>query len=250
MRIHKDKHIGRVLFVVEGSKTEFNMMRRIFCNIFNYKYIEKRRNRLDTFISQSDRNSTVAVVNTRESNIKDITDHRDYLDAVFNLLREEYQFPVDKSAVYYVFDRDPESNTDKSRIQEYIGCLNNPYDNEDGSATGQLLLSYPSIESYIISNFCDGSYKIRLKLGADTKEYIGKRKDIQLNKINEETLLHAAMEFADFLTTEGMEWEIDDFKETSLEILDRQDRRYMEGDGFHLFSMLTLAFLQLGLIEL
>lgn len=45
MKVNKDRHIGRVLFIVEGSKTEFNIMRRIFCNIFKYEYIEKRRNR-------------------------------------------------------------------------------------------------------------------------------------------------------------------------------------------------------------
>lgn len=250
MKINKDRHIGRVLFIVEGSKTEFNIMRRIFCNIFKYEYIEKRRNRPDAFISPSDRNSTVAVVNTRESNIKDITDHKEYLDAVFDMLREQYQFPVDKSAIYYVFDRDPKSNKDTDRIQEYICNLNNPYGDEDGMGVGQLLLSYPSVESYIISNFCEGSYRIVLKLGTDAKEYIGTRKEIQLNKINEETLLCATREFVDFLAMEELKWDIDNFGEVSRELFNRQEMRYLRGAGFNLFSMLTLAFLQLSMIEL
>lgn len=49
MKINKDKHIGRVLFIVEGSRNEFNLMRKIFCDILKYEYIEKRRNRPDTF---------------------------------------------------------------------------------------------------------------------------------------------------------------------------------------------------------
>lgn len=120
MKINKDKHIGRVLFIVEGSKSEFNLMRKIFCNILKYEYIEKRRNRPDTFKSKNDSHSTIAVVNTQDSNIKDITDHSEYLDAVFELLQNEFHFPVDKSAIYYVFDRDPESNKDSKRIESYI----------------------------------------------------------------------------------------------------------------------------------
>lgn len=45
MKLNKDKHIGRVLFIVEGSQTEFSILRRIFCKILGYSYIEKRRNR-------------------------------------------------------------------------------------------------------------------------------------------------------------------------------------------------------------
>lgn len=56
-----------------------------------------------------------------------------------------------------MFDRDPESNTDSALIENYISVLANPYDNEDGYKAGQMLLSYPSIESYTISNFKDVS---------------------------------------------------------------------------------------------
>ena len=43
MKLNKNKSIGRVLFIVEGSRTEFSILRRIFCNILGYSYIEKRR---------------------------------------------------------------------------------------------------------------------------------------------------------------------------------------------------------------
>ena len=148
MKINKDKHIGRVLIIVEGSHTEFSVLRRIFCNIMGYSYIEKRRNRPNCFVSNQDRFSRVAVVNTRESNIRDISENEDYLDNVFDLLREEFQFPVEQSAIYYLFDRDPLSNTKPELIESYIRSLANPYDNADGYKAGQLLLSYPSIESY------------------------------------------------------------------------------------------------------
>ncbi len=38
MKLNKDKHIGRVLFIVEESQTEFSVLKRIFCNLLGYSY--------------------------------------------------------------------------------------------------------------------------------------------------------------------------------------------------------------------
>lgn len=123
MKLNKDKNIGRVLFIVEGSQTEFSILKRIFCNLLGYDYIEKRRNRPTYFASTSDRFSRVGVVNTQESNIRDISENEAYLDDIFDVLREQYQFPVDQSAIYYLFDRDPKSNTNSALIERYILTL-------------------------------------------------------------------------------------------------------------------------------
>lgn len=248
MKLNKDKHIGRVLFIVEGSRTEFSLLRRIFCNLLGYGYIEKRRNRPDCFISEGDRFSLVAVINTRESNIRDIGENESYLDDVFDLLREKYRFPVDQSAIYYLFDRDPKSNTDSALIEKYICLLANPYDNDDYKA-GQLLLSYPCIESYIISNFRESAAVPRFSYGKEAKSFIGKNTDIQLNKISEESLIKAANEFLCFLSNERVPFDIDGFSEASRSIFSRQEVEYLSGKGFRLFSMLTLAFLQMGIIQ-
>ena len=249
MRLNKEKHIGRVLFIVEGSHTEFSILRRIFCNLLGYSYIEKRRNKPTYFTSTQDRFSQVAVINTRESNIRDISENETYLDDVFDALREQYQFPVDQSAIYYLFDRDPESNTNPALIEKYIFSLTNPYDNEDYKA-GQLLLSYPSIESYIISNFKDETVSLKFLLGHEAKSYIGKNTDIQLNKITEETLLKATFEFLKYLESEQISFDIDEFSEASHAVFTKQETEYLSGAGFRVFSMLTLAFLQMGIIEL
>lgn len=249
MKLNKDKHIGRVLFIVEGSRTEFSILRQIFCNLLGYSYIEKRRSKPTYFTSNSDRYSKVAVINTRESNIRDISENQDYLDDVFDVLREQYRFPVDQSAIYYLFDRDPKSNTNSALIEKYIRTLANPYENGDYKA-GQLLLSYPSIESYIISNFRNTADIRRFSLGKDTKTYIGENTDIQMNKISEETLIKAANEFLKYLLSEHIDYEIDEFSEASHAIFTKQEADYLSGRGFRLFSMLTLAFLQMGIIEI
>lgn len=248
MKLNKDKHIGRVLFIVEGSRTEFSILRQIFCNLLGYSYIEKRINRPTYFESTNDRFSKVVVVNTRESNIRDISENEAYLDEVFDTLREQYQFPVDQSAIYYLFDRDPKSNTDSTLIEKYILSLTNPYDNDDYKA-GQLLLSYPSIESYIISNFRDAANVPQFLLGKDVKAYIGRNTDIQINKISEETLIKAADEFLQYLSNEQIAFDVDEFSEASHAVFTKQEAEYLSGQGFRLFSMLTLAFLQMGIIE-
>lgn len=250
MRINKDKHIGRVLFIVEGSQTEFSILRRVFCNILGYSYIEKRRNRPTYFASKLDRFSQVAVVNTRESNIRDITENESYLDDIFDALREQYQFPVDQSAIYYLFDRDPKSNTDSELIRHYILSLADPYDNKNGYKAGQLLINYPSIESYIISHFRANVHTMHCTLGKDMKAYIGTNQDIQINKITEQTLMNATYEFASYLASESIKWNVDDFTMASQTIFDKQEHEYQTGAGFRLFSMLTLAFLQMGIIEM
>ena len=147
MKINKDNPIGRVLYIVEGSSTEFNLLRRIFCNVLGFEYIEKRRNRPSVFYKENNALSTIAVINTSDSNIKDISDDA-YLEDLFQMLINDYHFPVDKASIYYLFDRDPASNTDVEAIRQYIDVLKDPMDNDDGMKAGLLLLSYPCTVSY------------------------------------------------------------------------------------------------------
>lgn len=147
--------------LVEGSKYEFNLLQKIFVNIFHYEYIEKRRNKPNRFISGSDPYSRVVVINTKESNIKDITDNDQYLDEMYAFLQEKYDYPVDQSAVYFPFDRDPESNKDRERIRFYIRNLKSVYENDNFLRAGQLLLSYPSIESYTITALDESCDELR-----------------------------------------------------------------------------------------
>lgn len=96
------------------------------------------------------------------------------------MLREEYKFPIDQSAIYYLFDRDPKSNT-----------------------------------------------------------------DIQINKISEEIVLKAAYEFLNYLESQEIDYDIDEFSEASHIIFNQQEKEYLSGKGFRVFFMLILALLQM-----
>lgn len=70
-----------------------------------------------------------------------------------------------------------------------------------------------------------------------------------MNKISEETLRIATEEFMAYLQYIDQKWDIDDFSKTSRLIFDMQEEKYASSGGYDLFSMLTLSFIQLGIIE-
>ena len=43
IELNKNKRIGKVLFIVEGEKTEFNILHKIFTKIFDYQYESHKR---------------------------------------------------------------------------------------------------------------------------------------------------------------------------------------------------------------
>lgn len=250
MKINKDKSVGRVLFIVEGGKTEFSLLRRIFCNVLGYEYIEKRRNKANFFRSRNISTSKIAVINTEESNISDICDENCYLDRVFETLISEYNFPVDKAAIYYIFDRDPKSNVDVPLIRKLISQLKNAYENEDGLRGGLLLLNYPCIESYVVANFIDDTHLIEFAIGEEVKAFIAeKNTEIQYNKITEDTVKKAADEMMKYLDMEQITLEIDNMGRTNMDIFERQEMRYFQNKTYKLISLLSVALIDLGIIE-
>ena len=62
-------------------------------------------------------------------------------------------------------------------------------------------------------------------------------------------MIKAADEFLEYLLSEQITFDIDRFSDASRAIFTKQEAEYLAGQGFRLFSMLTLAFLQMGIIE-
>jgi len=251
MKINKDKSIGRVLFIVEGSKTEFSILKRIFCNVLGYEYIERRRNRADFYKNKNRSTSKVAVINTEESNISYIYDENDYIEKIIEELISEYDFPIDNAAIYYIFDRDPKSNLNKELIEKLLSQFKNAYENDDWKRGGVLLLSYPSIEAYTIANFIDDTYLMKFGIGDDVKAYIAMQNDqIQINKITAKTIEKAAVEMMKYFKAEKIDFCIDDIGQINNEIFKRQEKEYDYQGAYNLVSLLSIAFIDLGIIEI
>jgi len=252
MKINKDKSIGRVLFIVEGGRTEFSLLRRIFCNVLGYEFIEKKRNK-DRAVLYKSRNistSKIAVINTEESNISFICDENGYLDNVIEMLISEFKFPIDDTSIYYIFDRDPKSNVDAALIRKLIAQLKNRYENDDMRG-GLLLLSYPSIESYVVSNFIDDAHLKQFALGEEVKAFIAtKNAQIQYNKITDKTIERAANEMMNYIKSEKLDFDIDDVSPINMAIFESQEKGYSHFKAYNLVSLLSVALIDLGIIEI
>lgn len=166
------------------------------------------------------------------------------------MLISEYEFPVDRAAIYYIFDRDPKSNIDVPLIRKLISQLRNAYENEDGLRGGLLLLSYPSIESYVVANFFDDTYLMELALGEEVKAYIASQNtQIQYNKITEDTVKKAASEMMKYIEAEQITFDIDNMGHTNFEVFERQEAGYSQNKTYRLVSLLSVALIDLGIIE-
>lgn len=152
--------------------------------------------------------------------------------------------------IFYLFDRDSKSNNDDI-TRQYIQELRNPLENDDEKG-GLLLLSYPSIESFVVSNFQEESYRIEKELGADVKTYLGLEDNVrimQYNHFTKETIEFACIQFQNYVQGNGFKLDIDSINLLSSNIFESEEAYYNTYHKYHLISMLTIAFLELGILE-
>ncbi len=255
MRIDENKSIGTVIFIVEGQRFEFSIIDRIFKQIFKYEYHEKRRGKSSYLNKGKNPTSKVYVLNAESSNL-DSLENIAYLDQIYEELSNEFHVNIDDSAIFFLFDRDPKSNVKfetGSTEDKYLKLHNyysNPWENDDNRVGGQLLLSYPSMESYEISNFIDESHNLKYGLGKDLKWFINSNHSntIQLNKISLTTIEHATKEFINFINERNILVDLDNLGDVSTEVYNYEERYYDKYTVYRVLSMLTIAFIQLGMI--
>lgn len=249
--INKGKSIGKVIFIVEGGRTEPFILHRIFTKIFDYQMeMEIRDKGYRKYNSKDNPLSQVFVLNAEESNIKYIAKDNEYLNNLFVRLIEEYDFDVDNSAIFYLFDRDNQSNTDSNFIENLINELRNSRDNPNNLRQGLLLLSYPSVESFTLSNFQKNSFKEKVATGKELKQLLDKRK-INQSQISEQTLSVATGEVLKALSDLNVaEYDLDNFYEANRAVFDFEEETYAKEQLYAAISLICVSLLDLGLIEL
>ena len=199
VKLNKDKRIGKVLFIVEGEKTEFLILRNIFTTIFDYQLeTEKINNKYNIYNKKDNPLSSIFVVNSKQSQIESLNDY-EYLEKLYVKLRDEYKFPVENASIYYIFDRDIKTNN-LDTIKDLINKFNNSKESDTYDIPGLLLLSYPSLESFVVSNFQQDSFNLEFKLGSELKVYAHEN-NCNHQKISEETLKFAVDEMHKGLIT-------------------------------------------------
>ncbi|MEJ6949445.1 hypothetical protein [Natronospora cellulosivora (SeqCode)] len=114
---------------------------------------------------------------------------------------------------------------------------------------GVLLLSYPSIESYCISNFYINSCDLAFSLGTETKAFLVANNHMQINNINDGTIKEAVNELKRYLEREKIDFDVDNFARANMDIFNRQEHYYLRNSKYRLLSLLSVAFIQLGIIS-
>lgn len=250
IQLNKGKSIGKVLYIVEGGKTEPNILYSIFVKIFDYQFERILRDKgYHKYNSKDNPYSQVFVINAEESNIKNIAKDNQFLDHLFVELIENYNFDVDNSAIYYIFDRDNQSNTDTKFIESMISLLTNSRDNRGYERQDLLLLSYPAIESFILSCSQQESFQKKFDTGNSLKQYLYECKT-DYKKITEEVLIQAVNELFLALKEMGVkELDTDDFARQNQEIYQYEEGVYGREKVYQTLSLLCISLLDLGLVE-
>lgn len=251
VRLNKEKSIGKVLYIVEGGKTEPYILHRIFGKILDYQVETILRDKgYHKYNSKENPTSQVFVINAEESNIKNIDKDNLFLDKLFTELIENYDFAVDNAAIYYLFDRDSQSNTDKKFLEDMLVALTNARDNEGFERQGMLLLSYPAIESFTLSNFDKNSFEKQFDTGHSLKQYLHEH-SINQQKISEDTLIQALKELLrSFEIMDISEFNIDTFGRYNRDIFDYEESEYDLKGAYRALSLVCISLIDLGLLEI
>lgn len=269
-RIDKNKNIGNVIFIVEGGRqntggTELRLLKKIFADILGYEVQELRRGS-DEFIGYGcNPQFRVFALNLPKNQLTQLTE--DAIDVLFGKLREEFGIKPEDCPIFFLYDRDALSYKRNELRGKYVKKYTDPYGNDNGDQ-GQLLLSYPAIESYLLSCMQDDIYKQSHLLGQETKISLANltaskgsedKTDIHIKNVDsvfteeideaEKRLIHSIDEMENGLAEMGInQYDLDNLASTFLDVYDIQQQKYISENTFILFSFVGMALLELGVI--
>lgn len=253
LKINFKKNINTIVLVVEGAKYEFDLFKQIFRNILHYKLITKSRNQVEfteynEFVMRDNEQSKIIIINTTNSNIGSIADGDDYRNELYKMLYEKYGIDTKNVPIYYIWDRDQESNPSEV-TRELLEKLSNPYEN-DNYENGLLLLSYPCCETYTITNF----EKNKKYLDEDIKEYV-KNNNYELRYINRYKIQMAVLEMMKALDRIHVKYDsaecyfnIDDIKNINLNTYKVEEEMFLKNGHYALLSFISIILIDLGII--
>ncbi len=191
-------------------------------------------------------NSRVIVINAKNSNLSSIKKDENYLNEIYKKLYLEYGIDVKNINIYFVWDRDKNSNP-KEVTKDLLSRLGNSIENKNGEMNGLLLLSYPCIEAFTISNFDEKTIFLKEK---NLKKYV-ENYNYTINKIDRYTLLKATAMMNKVLLKFGInEYDLDDFSKISLEIFNKQEELLFNKKYYNLLSLLSIMLLDLNIITI
>ena len=249
LKIKLKKSIGTVLIVVEGAVDEFDLFDMIFRKILHYNLITKSRNKKEfreynEYVMNDNKNSRVIIINTSNSNIGSIKDDDNYRNELYKILYEKYSIDSKNIPIYFIWDRDNGSNTDKRLIKNLLSKLNDPYEN-DNYENGLLLLSYPCIESYLVTCL----EKNKMYETKHLKDYIAE-KSYKVADLNRYKVRDGAIDLIKKLNFLGYkDFTVDDIKNINKDVFEKEEELYKKNNQYLILSFVSYILLDLGIIS-
>lgn len=248
-----NKRIGRVLFVVEGNKTEMDIIHRLFCEILGYSFVSKNRELTECkYINEKDPFSVVYVLNSKNSNINSLSDYDELVEQVTEFITANYEqdFAIENASIYYIFDRDYRSNQQEI-VEELMKIFSNSRDAvHDYERQGLLLLSYPCVEAFFMECLMNNYERFSFDVGKKLKPFLERRKKTT-KKLTEENIIIGFRNMIEMLHKVGVDtYDVDNFSSVNRQLYDYQED-YIENNGYYrMISLLTFALVDLGLINI
>lgn len=250
-KIDKSKNIGNVIFVVEGGRpetggTELRLLKRIFSDILEYE-VQELRWGSDEFIAHGENSQfRVFALNLPKNQLTQMTEEA--LDELYQRLTEEFGVKPEDCPIFYLYDRDYLSYKPNELRKSYVMKYTDPYGNEEGNM-GQLLLSYPAVESYVMSCSGEAVFLQSYFLGKDIKKSLKQMNFSEENVETEEHLIHATEEMDKGLNAFGIEtYDLDNLAPALLDVYDRQQEKQKADGTFSVLSLISMVLLELGVI--
>lgn len=241
IKINKNKIIGQVIFVVEGRVDEADIISNIFINLLGYEqvYYSNNETSIKKFIHHKLNSNRVLIVTHDYPQISNLNNKIE--EVLKDLIENEIDY--ENMAMYFIYDRDRGSNT-TTETEKAISNFKNSRSNDGFVTNGMLLLSYPSIESIFfnqknINKGFESGISIKESLKASYKlDDLSMLTDNCLKIIKELTKHNVTLE------------DVDDFSNLNLLIYNKEEESYKFNKLYVTLSLLIMAFIDLGIIEL
>lgn len=255
-KFNQNKNIGKVLYIVEGETREINLIAHIFLNILGYEEVQSisrsGRRKYRRFSRKDNVNSQVVIINSETSNMESINNTK-FIDEQIKLLKDNgLDYEYRNGAIYYIFDADRKEDTNiVMKLSEHYTNSREPnedLENKFDSIGGMLLLNYPMVEAFIISNFETDMINFDKRFNFESqnlKEYINNKR-YSNKKISMDTLSNAFLQLINSLENINInEINLDNTKEFNTTVLNYEQ----SVNNKYMLSLLLISFLDLGIIE-
>ena len=250
-KVDKSKIIGNVIFVVEGGRpetggTELRLLKSIFSDVLGYEVQELRRGTEEFIGYGNNKSSRVFALNLPKNQLTQLTE--DAMDELFSRLKTEFSIKPEDCPIFLLYDRDYKSYKHNELRGKYVRRYIDPYSSEEGYQ-GQLLLSYPAVESYILSCIQENVFEQKYLLGIEAKVQLAQC-GISEDEISEdEHIIHATTEMDKGLANFNLDgYDLDNLGSTLLAVYEEQQNIIKEQQQFSALSLISMALLELGVI--